>query len=134
MRIYSILADLVLISHASVVAFNLFSLPVIIIGRLFKREFVHNPWFRYSHLASMGVVVLLAVFNKICPLTEWEGKLRSLDTAGFAYRKTIIQQWVGECIYYEFAWSTVALAYCIWFIAILVTLWLIPIRRQRNPL
>lgn len=52
---YSVLADLILIFHAGIVAFNLFSLPVIIIGRQFRREFVHNPWFRYSHLASMGV-------------------------------------------------------------------------------
>ncbi|WP_163337510.1 DUF2784 domain-containing protein [Desulfopila sp. IMCC35008] len=133
MRIYSILADLVLIFHTGVVAFNLLSLPVIIVGRLFRREFIHNPWFRYSHLASMAVVVLLAVFNKICPLTDWEGKLRSLETTGVAYRKTVIQQWVGEFIYYDFAWGTVALAYCIWFIAILVTLWLIPVRRQRTP-
>ena len=129
---YNLLADLLLICHAGIVAFNLFSLPVIIIGRLFRREFVHNPWFRYSHLASMGLVLVLAVFNRICPLTEWEWRLRTLDTAGNLYRETKIQQWVGGLIYYDLSWSTATAAYCIWFIVILIALWLVPVHRQHR--
>lgn len=129
---YSVLADLILICHAAIVAFNLFSLPVIIIGRLFRREFVHNPWFRYCHLASMGVVLVLAVFNRICPLTDWEWTLRSLDIAGPAYNETKIQQWVGGLLYHEVPLNTIAAAYGIWFIAILIALWLIPVHRQRR--
>lgn len=130
MRIYNLLADLVLIFHAGVVAYNVFGLPVILIGRLLRRAFVHNPWFRYSHLASMGVVVLLAVSSTICPLTDWEQKLRSLDSAGIEFTETKIQQWVGGIIYYDLSWGTFVFAYGIWFMAILVLLWLIPVRRQ----
>lgn len=129
-KIYSVLADLVLIFHAGVIAYNLFGLPIIVIGRVFKLRFVYNPWFRYSHLASMGVVLLFALFNEICPLTNWENDLRSLGTTDIEPGETSIQQWLGGIMYYDLPWSIFAFAYGIWFIAILVVLWLIPVQRK----
>ncbi|MFW5695901.1 MAG: DUF2784 family protein, partial [Alkalispirochaeta sp.] len=48
----------------------------IVWGGLRRRGWVKNPWFRYTHLAAIGIVVVLSLLRLPCPLTVWERNLR----------------------------------------------------------
>ena len=73
---YRIMADTILVIHASFVAFVILGFIFIILGALRPWAWVRNMWFRLIHLLSIGVVVLEAWVGGICPLTEWENRLR----------------------------------------------------------
>lgn len=70
------LADVVLVMHAAYVAFVVVGGIAIVAGGLLRREWVRNPWFRYAHLLSIGIVAVQAVLGVSCPLTVWERNLR----------------------------------------------------------
>ena len=98
--LYLLAADLMLFSHVLFVAFVVFSLFLIIVGRLAGWSWVRNPWFRYVHLAAIGVVVLQSWLGIVCPLTTWEMALR--ERAGDAvYSGTFIAHWLQSILYYR---------------------------------
>jgi hypothetical protein len=75
---YSLLADLILAIHLAYVAYILLGLVIILVGLRRKWNWVRSPWFRLTHLAAILIVVLELVLQTNCPLTVWEGQLRSL--------------------------------------------------------
>lgn len=127
-RLFAVLADAILVLHFGIAAYNVLGLPVIWIGRVFRRKFVHSPWFRYSHLACMGVVLLLALCETICPFTDWENRLRVLAARYGRPEITLMQKWLGGILYSDADWTTFGVLYGLWFLAILVTLRLVPVR------
>src|SRR5687768_10928571 len=76
MSLYRLLADLVLILHASVVAFVVFGLILVLVGRAMGWAWVRNFWFRVAHLMAIGVVVAQTWCGVSCPLTILENRLR----------------------------------------------------------
>ena len=70
--LYLISADLLLLLHVLFVAFVVFGLVLILVGKLLSWSWVHNPWFRLVHVLAIGVVVLQSWFGVICPLTTLE--------------------------------------------------------------
>ncbi|MDX1555935.1 MAG: DUF2784 domain-containing protein [Xanthomonadales bacterium] len=98
--LYLLAADAILFVHAGFVAFVVFGLVLILLGGAFRWNWVRNPWFRWAHLAAIGVVVLQAWLGMICPLTTWEMALRA--KAGDAvYAGTFIAHWVESLLYYQ---------------------------------
>jgi hypothetical protein len=98
--LYLLAADLLLFSHVMFVAFVVLGLVLIYIGRFRDWSWVRNWWYRISHLAAIGVVVLQSWFGIICPLTSWEMALR--ERAGDAtYAGTFVAHWLGELLYYQ---------------------------------
>ncbi len=98
--LYSLLADLVLITHVSFVLFVVIGLLVILTGGALGWKFVRNQWFRALHLASIGLVVVQAWLGIICPLTKLEMYLR--EQAGDAtYEGTFIAHWLHKLLYYH---------------------------------
>lgn len=127
-----LLADIVLIVHFCVAAFNVFSLPVIWIGRLLGRRFVHNPWFRLTHLGLMAFVLEETLMGRLCPLTIWEADLRRAAGAGGpGDGESFIAYWVGRILFSEYDETTYMVAYGLFFSAIVVTLIIVPIRFRR---
>lgn len=97
---YLLAADAILFVHAAFVAFVVFGLVFILLGKLLGWSWVRNPWFRWAHLAAIGIVVLQAWLGAICPLTTWEIALR--EKAGDAvYTGTFVAHWVESVLYYE---------------------------------
>ena len=97
---YRILADLVLVTHVSVVAFVVVGLLVILCGGAAGWRWIRNPWFRATHLAAIGLVVVQAWLGVICPLTTLEMHLR--ERAGDAtYSGAFIAHWLQKLLYYE---------------------------------
>ncbi len=70
------LADLIVVFHASYVSFVVLGLVAILVGAALHWRWVRNFWFRIAHLAAIGVVVLESLAGIPCPLTVWESQLR----------------------------------------------------------
>ena len=93
-------ADAILLLHSLFVAFVVIGLCCILIGGYRGWRWVKNRWFRWAHLAAIGVVVAQSWVGVICPLTRWESALR--QAAGAAgYRDTFIGHWLGALLYYR---------------------------------
>lgn len=95
-----LLADLIVVAHASYVSFILFGLVLVLLGIVFRWRWVRNIWFRTLHLAAIGVVVLEAAIGMTCPLTEWEQRLRDLSGEG-GYTGDFLGYWAHRLIFYE---------------------------------
>jgi len=97
---YRISADVVLITHAAFVAFVILGLILVFYGGARRWGWIRNPWFRLSHLAAIGVVVVQAWFGMTCPLTTLEMMLR--ERAGDAvYGGSFVAHWLHQLLYYE---------------------------------
>ena len=98
--LYLLAADLLLFGHVLFVAFVVLGLALILIGKLFGWKFVRNPWFRFVHLAAIGIVVLQSWVGVICPLTNWEMALR--ERAGdVVYSGSFISHWLESLLYFQ---------------------------------
>lgn len=99
-ELYLLAADAILITHALFVAFVVFGLVFILVGKLRCWSWVRNPWFRWVHLAAIGVVVLQSWLSVICPLTIWEMALRE-RAGGAVYSGSFIAHWLESILYYR---------------------------------
>jgi hypothetical protein len=75
---YHVLADLVVAVHAAYVGYVVVGQLAILAGLAGRRQWVRNPWFRWTHLLMMSVVGFEAVCRIPCPLTVWEIALRRM--------------------------------------------------------
>ena len=97
---YLLAADAVLLVHALFVAFVVFGLVLILAGGGLRWGWVKNPWFRVTHVAAIGVVVIQSWLSVICPLTNLEMAFRS--RAGVAvYPGSFIGHWLETLLYYQ---------------------------------
>jgi len=60
---YLLLADVFLLVHVLFVAFVVFGLVLIIVGKFLSWSWVRNPWFRWGHLLGIGIVVVQSWFG-----------------------------------------------------------------------
>ena len=128
-----LLADLVLVVHVSFIAFVILGLVLTWIGWLRRWSWVRNPWFRLAHLAAIGVVAAQALFWIICPLTIWEDDLRLLAGGEGRYAGSFIQHWLHQLIFFEAEGYVFTIAYVTFFVAVLLSYWVIPPRRGKPP-
>ena len=119
--LYLLAADSLLFLHVLFVAFVVFGLVLILVGKLRDWSWVRNAYFRVAHLAAIGVVVLQSWFGMICPLTIWEMALR--ERAGDAvYSSTFIAHWLDSILYYQAPAWVFAVCYTV-FGALVVVSW-----------
>ena len=119
--LFLVAADLLLLAHVLFVAFVIFGLIFILLGRRIGWSWVRNPWFRLAHLGSIGVVVLQSWLGAICPLTTWEMVLR--EKAGTAtYSGSFIAHWLETILYYRAPEWVFVVAYTL-FGALVVVSW-----------
>ena len=97
---YVLAADLLLFTHVLFVAFVIIGLVLIVIGRILDWTWVRNPWFRFAHLAAIGVVALQSWVGVICPLTSWEMALRQRADQ-IVYSGSFISHWLESLLYYQ---------------------------------
>ena len=124
---YRLLADVVLIMHALFIAFVILGLVLILIGALKHWAWIRNLWFRLSHLLAIGVVVAESWFGEICPLTEWESRLREA-AGGVGYTQSFIAHWLHEIIYYDISPSIFTVLYTGFGIVVFLAWLLVPPR------
>jgi Protein of Unknown function (DUF2784) len=97
---YVLAADLLLFVHVLFVAFVIFGLALILVGKFFGWGWVRNPWFRFAHLAAIGVVVLQSWVRVTCPLTTWEMALRQRADE-VVYSGSFISHWLESLLYFQ---------------------------------
>ena len=97
---YALAADLLLLSHALFVAFVVFGLLLVFIGKGLAWSWIRNPWFRLLHLISIGIVVFQSWLGIVCPLTSWEMTFRQ-KTGDAVYSGTFVSHWLETVLYYR---------------------------------
>lgn len=127
-RLYSLLADGVLVLHASYVLFVVGGQLLIVAGWIRHWQWTRNGWFRWLHLGAIGFVVAEAWLGVRCPLTLLENNLREL--AGSArYDMSFIGHWLGRLLFYAAPAWAFTLLYSLFGLLVVITLVLYPPRR-----
>lgn len=128
---HSLLADLILAIHALFVAFVVLGLVAVLLGKYRRWCWVRNLRFRLAHLAAIGVALAESWLGLVCPLTEWENRLREV-AGGKAYSNSFIQHWLHNILFYDFAPWVFTVAYTIFGILVLAAWLLVPPERHKN--
>lgn len=118
--LYLLAADALLVTHVLFVAFVVFGLLLILIGKVLSWSWVRNPRFRLNHLIAIGIVVLQSWFGMICPLTTWEMALRA-KAGDTVYAGTFISHWLDKLLYYQAPAWVFVLAYTAFGLAVLAS-------------
>ncbi len=126
---YLFFADILLVSHILFVAFVVLGLALILLGKMMDWFWVRNPWFRFAHLAAIGIVALQSWAGVICPLTTWEMALRErADSA--TYAGSFVSHWLETILYYQAPAWVFTICYT-GFAALVIATWFwVPPRRK----
>lgn len=128
---YAMLADAVLGIHVAIVAFVIGGLLVVLVGGPRGWSWVLTPWFRWLHIAAIGIVVAESWLGMICPLTVLEHWLRG--RAGEAsYTGSFIGHWLHELLYIEAPPEAFIAVYTLFFLAVVGAWWRWPPRRRQR--
>ena len=127
---YQLLADLVLATHAVVVAFVAGGLALILIGNLRRWNWVNRLWFRLLHLAAIAIAVAEAWIGLTCPLTTLEMWLRARAQVS-TYSGSFIEYWLQRILYFDAAPWVFATGYSLFGLLVLATWWFFPPTRRR---
>lgn len=98
---YGYLADLVVAIHVGYVGYVLLGQLLIVVAAPMKWQWARNPWFRFTHLAAIGIVAYEALANIRCPLTVWEEQLRALAGQGFNSSDTFMGRLLHNLMFIE---------------------------------
>ncbi|WP_417566539.1 DUF2784 domain-containing protein [Marinobacter sp.] len=124
-------ADLLLILHAMLVAFVILGLVTTLAGYFFGWRWVHNFWFRVSHLIVIAIVVLQSWLGVLCPLTAWEMALRA-KAGESGYEGSFIQYWLQSILYYSAPDWVFILVYTVFGALVLAAWFLVRPSRHRG--
>jgi polyferredoxin len=119
-------ADALLVVHFIVAAFIVGGLVLVWIGAWFGWRWVRSRAFRLVHVAAIAFVALETLAGYACPLTVWEDMLR-----GDLRPESFVGRWLHRLLYYSFPEWVFALAYVLWALAAVATLWLVPPKPRR---
>jgi hypothetical protein len=98
---YGICADLMVAIHVSYVAYVVLGQLLIILAAPMKWRWARNPWFRFTHLAAIGIVAYEAIRGLRCPLTVWEEQLRELAGQVFNGSETFMGRILHNLMFIE---------------------------------
>jgi hypothetical protein len=99
-NLYPLMADMILIVHFAFIVFILAGQVCVVVGHFRSWHWVRNVTFRVCHILAMGIVVVQAWAEQVCPLTLWENALRQ-TAGGQPYKRTFVEHWVGRLVYYD---------------------------------
>ena len=97
---YSLIADAILVVHCAFIAFVVGGEVCVVVGCFRHWHWVRNLTFRVCHILAIGIVVVQAWANQVCPLTIWENTLRNAAD-GQSYSGTFVEHWIGKLVYYD---------------------------------
>lgn len=112
-----IAADLVLLIHLSVIAFNVGGALCIPVGAWRGWRWVRVRWWRVLHVLSWLMVTAQAMLGVVCPLTVWEDALR-----GVATERSLVTRWVHQWIYWDVPLWLFGILYA-FILALVIALW-----------
>jgi hypothetical protein len=125
------LADLIVFFHATYVGFIVFGLAAILLGVVFRWNWVRNIWFRAIHLIAIGIVVGESLVGMRCPLSIWEAQLRKV-AGQTVYSGDFLGHWTHRLIFFRVDPRVCNLIYILFGMAVLATFFLAPPRLSRR--
>jgi hypothetical protein len=120
---FKIAADLFVFIHFLWILFIILGFPLFFYFNLVK-------W-RLFHLAALTVTIIMQLTRTICPLTYLEAYLKSKDLSHEIYPGSFIIEAIEEVIYVQdVTLELIAFLTLIYFIVVLLSFWLRPIKRN----
>jgi polyferredoxin len=119
-------ADALLVVHFLIAAFIVGGLVLVWVGAGRGWRWIRSRAFRLAHVAAIAFVALETLAGYACPLTVWEDMLR-----GNLRPESFVGRWLHRLLYYSFPEWVFALAYVLWALAAVATLWLVPPKPRR---
>jgi len=134
MNLYRLLADAIVVIHLAYVAFVVLGMAAILIGLALKQSWARNFWLRAIHFLMIAVVALESLVGVLCPLTEWEDRLREL-AGETAESGSFIGRWTHAILFIDVSPTALTIGYCIFAAVVLLTLIFAPPRwpRKKGP-
>ena len=127
MVLYRFLADVVVVIHFAYVAFIVLGMAAILAGVARGWRWVRNFWFRAIHFLMIAVVVAESLCGILCPMTEWEDRLREL--AGEPNEPgSFVGRWTHQILFVDAPPSVLAMGYSVFGLAVLLMLIFAPPR------
>jgi hypothetical protein len=124
-----VLADLTVVLHATYVSFVVFGLAAILLGVMFRWQWVRNIWFRGLHLLAITIVVGESLAGIPCPLTVWEARLRKI-AGQTGYTGDFLGHWVHRLIFVRADPWVFTVLYTLFGLAVVIAFFLAPPRRS----
>lgn len=128
MAFYRCLADVVVVLHFAYVVFVVGGMTAILAGVVLRWRWVRNFWFRGIHFLMIAVVAGESLCGILCPLTEWEDRLRERAGEPPAEPASFVGRWVHELLFVDLPPTVLSTCYCLFALAVLLTLILAPPR------
>jgi hypothetical protein len=134
-RGYHLLADLIVFIHFMYVVFAVGGQIVVMLGWLLGWRFIRQPVFRITHLVAVVLVAIEAVVGMICPLTEWEYRLRNLAGQSVDHDLSFIARLARLIIFYDFPSWVFTVAHISFGAMVILTFIFVPpvFRKERQP-
>jgi hypothetical protein len=133
---YALLADLIVVVHLAIVSFIVVGMVLILVGIARRWQWIRNFWFRAAHFLMIGIVAAESLGGIICPLTDWEYRLR-VAGGGDGEPGSFVGRLVHTLMFFRPPEGFFTVAYCVFALAVLATLvWVPPrlpgfLRRQK---
>jgi hypothetical protein len=125
MAFYRFLADSIVVVHFAYVAFVVGGAAVILAGAALGWRWVRNFWFRAIHFLMIAVVVAESLGGVLCPLTDWEDRLREL--AGEPNEPgSFIGRWIHSVLFVDASRPVLTVCYSVFALAVLLLLFVVP--------
>lgn len=133
MNIYAIAADAVVFVHLLYVSFTVGGTFLILTGGILKWHWVRNRTFRILHLGSVVLVALEALAGVWCPLTVWEGRLRTRAGQNYESDLSFVGRLIRKIIFIEIPdWGFTAMYVGFAILVVVIFVWVPPVRKKRN--
>jgi len=126
-----ILADFLLVVHATIVLGIVGGELAILIGGTLGWNWVRSVRWRALHLAAIGLVTVQTWLGWLCPFTVWEDQLRQL-AGDPGYPSGLIAYWVHRLVYVDAPPVAFRVAYTLFGLLVVASWWIVPPRIRRN--
>jgi len=128
----ALLADAVVVLHFAYVLFAVGGEILVLAGGLLGWRWVRNLPVRLAHLAAVVLVAIEALLGVVCPLTEWEFRLRELAGQQVERQLSFVARLVRSIIFYDFPAWVFTLAYVGFAVLVAGSFLLLPPRRAKR--
>ncbi|MBL7994529.1 DUF2784 domain-containing protein [bacterium] len=116
------MADIILVIHLLYVSFVIGGLGAIWLGACFRWQWIRNFWFRMIHLIAIALVAAESIFGVVCPLTEWENRLRQSNGG---YQTSFMQHWIHKILFYHAAEEVFTVIYVLFTLLVTASLFFV---------
>ncbi len=130
---YGFAADFIVLFHLCYVLFAVGGELFIILGGLFRWVWIRNLTFRIIHLLAVVAVAVEALIGVLCPLTEWEYRLRLRADQIIEEEIPFMARLVRRLIFYDFPAWVFTLLYILFALVVAASFFFIPPRRKSRP-